>query len=151
MTTDPKDHDAREVEALAKKSRDTYFGRADRCDDIPVAAWMDVARFVLAREAALVAALERLCKTVIEGPHAHGEGCPVCIEYAKAGRAVLAAHRAAMQPSEPTLAEAVEAMSDALKNGHTVSVDETVCVLVPRAAYNATMNALAREKARVTP
>lgn len=107
--------------------------------------WRDVARYVIAerekRERVLVEALEQIKAF---GDHA------AC---ARANTA-LAAYRAMersdtlvdAEPKEPTLAEAVEAMSDALKSGHLVTVDDATCVLVPRGAYNATMNALARER-----
>lgn len=148
------EHDAKAVEELAK-----HFINAGEAS-CRNGEWMvtpqSAARLALTREQSARERHEAATKGLVAGLEDIAQhACPqkvndICGCKGCRARRALRAYRAAQQPEPPTLAEAVEAMSDALKAGHLVVVDETTCVLVPRSAYNATMNALARERGQVT-
>lgn len=169
MTTESGEFAAREVEALAKELR-----RLRHDVDPHAATWREApacckeadreaARFVLAREARLVAALDEAIQCAkMQYEMRTGEAAgpsPRGSLFAKLD-AILAEHRAATAPSEPTLAEAVEAMlrsapqtvfGSAPVTNLPLDADGVKLSLVRPAALEAVKAALARERSQVKP
>ena len=146
--------DERAVEREANRLEEAAMSTAERYHfGLSREQYREQARHVLterhAREQVLREAIARACYElgtatlgVVSVSASRVAGVNVVLAKA------LAAHAALDAPSEPTLREAVEAMSDALKVGHVVDVDGVTCVLVQRGPYNHAMQALARERGK---
>lgn len=146
------EHDERAVEALARELWNVAWPSAGVGFDINAEGYRRLAAFVLARESALVTALvnvwleARIAQDAINYPES---GTPYNIARDCANRIVsrvesaLAAPRAATQPSEPSLAEAVERM---FSNATSVLPFVSMPMEFKRDDVDAVRAALARER-----